>query len=231
MTNTEPAKFDPWSSRRLVPVGPDGGTVIASFGGHPRGIKANLWPRCAVCKAPMCHMAQVDAGPWLDLGPHRRMSVFICHATGGRCEDWDPWKGANRVLLQNELDDNLYDGPPTVRVYRRVRLGLEPTVDEREVFRIGKERGLTTRAIWDSLRYDKIGGGAVWIHGDDTPQSPTGQGPMRMSLQLTTEIVAFDITKGGMAWVFYDPAQPDESETPYGREATEGTARLLWQGG
>ena len=38
----------------------------------------------------MCRMAQIDAGPWLDLGKFVRVSVFICYATGGRCEDWDP---------------------------------------------------------------------------------------------------------------------------------------------
>ncbi len=209
---------DPLLSRRLVPVGPDGGNVIVNYGGHPRGIRAHLWPRCTVCKSPMCHMAQVDTGPWLDLGPNKRMSVFICHATGGRCEDWDPWKGANRVLLHRELDDNLYDGPPTVRVYRRVRLGLDPTVDEREQFRMGKERGQTSQEIWDSLRYDKVGGAPVWVHGEDAPQSPTGQ-PMRLAMQITTEIVAFDITKGGIAWVFFDPSDPGEN-----------AARLLWQG-
>lgn len=209
-----------WSSRRLRPAGVDGGLVVGSFGGHPRGIRAALWPRCAVCRAPMCHMAQIDAGPWLDLGHFHRLTAFICHATGGRCEDWDPGKGANRVVLHSDIDEALHDGPPTVRVYRRVRLAVDPTVDEREVFRIGKERGLASRQIWERLRYDKVGGAPAWLHGDDTPQSPTGLGPMRLAVQLSTEVVAFDITKGGMAWIFFDPNDP-----------TENAGRLLWQGG
>jgi hypothetical protein len=41
---------------------------------------------------------------------------------------------------------------------------------------------------------------------------------MRLVAQLTTDIVRFDITPNGMAYVFFDDASP------------EGEARLLWQG-
>src|SRR5690606_14604312 len=111
-------KLSPWTSFRLRRAEPDDAQIVGAYGGPPRGIRAPQWPRCAVCGQPMCHMAQIDAGPWVDLRGWARMSVFICHATGGRCEDWDPWKGSNKVLLQRVRDDNLYDGPPTVRVYR-----------------------------------------------------------------------------------------------------------------
>jgi hypothetical protein len=165
-------------------------------------------------------MAQIDAGAWLDLQGWARMSLFICHATGGRCEDWDPWKGANRVLLQRVKDDNLYDGPPTVRVYRRMQLTVDEAMDERAVMLEVKERGVPLRAALESIRHDKLGGGAVWLHGDDTPQSPTQSGPMRVLLQMTTELVTFDITSGGMSYVFMDP-----------HDTSEDAARMLWQGG
>lgn len=209
-----------WLSYRLRRATQDTEVSVGAYGGHPRGIRSHQWPRCRVCGAPMCHMAQIDAGPWVDLHGFARMSVFICHAQGGRCEDWDPWKGANKVMLHRTLDDNLYDGPPTVRVYRRMRLTVDGATDEAEVFRQAKERNLPQKSVVAGLRYDKLGGGAVWLHGDDTPQSPTGQGPMRLVLQLTTDLVAFDITKGGMAWVFLDPFDPSED-----------AGRLLWQGG
>ena len=61
-----------------------GETVVGAYGGHPRGIRNGEWPRCAVCGSPMCHMAQFDAGPWLNLQGYERMTLFICHATGGR---------------------------------------------------------------------------------------------------------------------------------------------------
>lgn len=208
-----------WVSYRLHKATSDGETVVGAYGGHPRGIRSHQWPRCRVCGSPMCHMAQVDAGPWVDLQGFARMSVFICHATGGRCEDWDPWKGANKVLLQRVRDDSLYDGPPTVRVYRRVRLGISPRVDEAALVRDARERGQSTRPVVQSLRYDKLGGMPVWLHAEDTPASPTGQGPMRLVLQLTTDIVTFDITRGGMAYVYVDPWDP-----------TEEAARMLWQG-
>ncbi len=168
----------------------------------------------------MCHMAQIDAGPALDLGGWARMSLFICHATGGRCEDWDPWKGANAVVLQRQRDDNLYDGPPTVRVYRRVRLAADAPIDEASLMRDVKENGTPLRTALEALRHDKLGGGAVWVHHDDTPKSPSGSGPMRLALQLTTDVVAFDITRGGMAYVFLDPW-----------DASENAGKLLWQGG
>ena len=168
----------------------------------------------------MCHMAQIDAGPWLDLGGFARMSLFICHATGGRCEDWDPWKGANTVVLHRQRDDNMYDGPPTVRVYRRIRLIAEAPIDEAQWMRDVQETGTSMSTALDALRHDKLGGGAVWIHQDDTPTSPSGQGPMRLALQITTDIVAFDITRSGIAYVFLDPQDP-----------TENAGKMLWQGG
>ena len=70
------------------------------------------------------------------------------------------------------------------------------------------------------LRHDKLGGGAVWLHGDDTPKSPNGDKPMRLALQMTTNLVTFDITSGGMAYVFIDPY-----------DASEFAGRMLWQGG
>lgn len=210
----------PWLSYRLRKSTNDSDVVVGAYGGHPRGIRSHQWPRCRVCGSPMCHMAQLDAGPWSDLQGFARMSLFICHATGGRCEDWDPWKGANKVLLQRVRDDNLYDGPPTVRVYRRVKLTVDAPIDESAVMREVESGQVALKAALQSIKHDKLGGGAVWLHGDDTPQSPTGQGPMRMLLQMTTDVVTFDITRGGMAYVFVDPYDP-----------TEDAGRLLWQGG
>jgi hypothetical protein len=215
------AKSSAWLSYRVRKAGAeDEEAVIGAFGGHPRGIRSHQWPRCKVCGAPMCHMAQIDAGDWVDLQGFARMTVFICHATGGRCEDWDPWKGANKVIMHRVRDDNLYDGPPTVRVYRRVKLTVDAPIDEAAVMKDVRDKGVPMKTALASLKHDKLGGGAVWLHGDDTPQSPTGQGAMRLMLQMTTDVVTFDITRGGMAYVFVDPFDP-----------TEDAARMLWQGG
>ncbi len=213
-------KSSPWLSHRLRKASSDADHLVGAYGGHPRGIRSHQWPRCRVCGAPMCHMAQLDASPWVDLNGFARMSLFICHATGGRCEDWDPWKGANKVLLQRVRDDNLYDGPPTVRVYRRVRLTADPPLDEAAVMAGVKENGVPLESALESLKHDTLGGGAVCLHGDATPQSPTGRGSMRLVVQVTTDVVTFDITRGGMAYVFLDPFDP-----------TEEGGRLLWQGG
>jgi len=163
-------------------------------------------------------MAQMDAGPWLDLGMYKRFTVFICHATGGRCEDWDPFKGANKVMLHRELDGNLYDGPPTGRVYRRTRLTVDPPRDEHEMVRQVEEDALPLENVLRELRYDKLGGGAVWIHNDATPAARSGQ-PMRMTMQVTTDLVRFDITPRGMAYVFVER-----------NEDRVRAAYLLWQG-
>jgi len=213
---SDPSPPNAWHSYRLVKAG-KGDLPVGSYGGHPRGIRAQEWPRCRVCGNPMCHMAQLDAGHWLDLGSNKRMSMFICHATGGRCEDWDPWKGANRVMLHSAIDNNLYDGPPTVRVYRRTALTVTRPKDELALMTQVRDQGLELAQALQALRHDKLGGGAVWLHGDATPQTSQSQ-PMRLVCQLTTDIVKFDITPSGMAYVFYDDESP------------EGDARLLWQG-
>ncbi len=208
-----------WHSYRLR-TAEEGDPSVGWYGGHPRGVPNELWPRCAVCHNPMCFMAQLDAGPWLDLGGYARLSVFICHATGGRCEDWDPFKGSNKVLLHRMADDNLYDGPPTVRVYRRTMLAVDAPLDELALMRRVKEEGLPMAEALEQLRHDKLGGGAVWLQGDSTPTSARGDGPMRLVLQMSTEVVAFDITPGGMAYVFVDP-----------EDISPGAAYMLWQSG
>ncbi len=91
--------------------------------------------------------------------------------------------------------------------------------DEAAVMAGVKENGVPLESALESLKHDKLGGGAVWLHGDATPQSPTGRGSMRLVVQVTTDVVTFDITRGGMAYVFLDPFDP-----------TEEGGRLLWQG-
>ncbi|TVQ89396.1 MAG: hypothetical protein EA397_15160 [Deltaproteobacteria bacterium] len=210
------APLNPWLSYPLV-AATRRQPSVGSLGGHPRGVTAQDWPKCEVCSNPMCHMAQFDAGPALDLGPFVRMSLFICHATGGRCEDWDPWKGANKVLLHSAIDDNLYDGPPTVRVYKRQPVRVIHPTDEQALMRQVQEKRVTMVDALNEIRHDKLGGGAVWLHGDATPRNSSGR-PMRLVAQLTTNLVRYDITPNGMAYVFFD----DESRS--------GDARLLWQG-
>lgn len=208
-----------WLSYRLRPR-EAAETVVGAYGGHPRGVHANLWPRCSVCSAPMCHMGQLDAGEWLDLKGFARLTVFICHATGGRCEDWDALKGANRVLLHEESDGSLYDGPPTVRVYRRVELAVSRPTDEQILMReAGRDPARIAEAL-STIRHDKLGGGAVWLHGDATPASPIDGRPMRLALQMTTKVVHFDITSQGMGYVFLDNS-----------DSSDSAAYFLWQGG
>lgn len=168
----------------------------------------------------MCHMMQIDAGPYVDLGGYERMSVFICHATGGRCEDWNPFNGANTVILQAEKDDALYDGPPTVRVYRRTLLTVTDPVDELSLMRRVKAGELSMTDALTSLKYDKVGGGAVWLQGEDTPKSRAGDGNMRLVAQFTTNVVTFDITPGGMGYIYLDP-----------HDASQDAAYFLWQSG
>lgn len=188
--------------------------VVGWYGGHPRGIRAQDWPRCGVCGAPMCHMAQMDAGPWLDLGEYQRLSVFICHATGGHCEDWDPFKGSNTVLLQGEKNNTLFDGPPTVRVYRRVMLTARDLAIEPDFNSLVEEED--TRR--ESFRYDKIGGQPVWITHSLGPVDRDGE-TLPLLMQITTHLVKFDITSSGMAYVFFDA-----------RSGRDSRAYLLWQG-
>ena len=207
---------NPWISHPLKQA-KAGEPVVGWYGGHPRGIRSHQWPRCKVCGNPMCHMGQFDAGAALDLQGFARMSMFICHATGGRCEDWDCTKGSNAVLLQRVRDNQLYDGPPTVRVYRRMQLTTQAAVDEATL-----TKGLSQSQLGEALqtiKVDKLGGGAVWLTGNNPPLSASGS-PMRMVAQLTTSLVHFDITPKGMAYVFLDPD-----------DKTEAAGRLMWQSG
>jgi hypothetical protein len=143
------------------------------------------------------------------------MSVFICHATGGHCEDWDPYKGANRVILHRDQNNVMFDGPPTVRVYRRYMLTVEASVDESALLDVSQER---KNQVLDGLQYDKLGGVPVWIHRESSPVERAGK-PLRLALQMTTDLIKFDITTQGMAYVFWEEGSTSES-----------SALLVWQG-
>ena len=168
----------------------------------------------------MCHVGQFNAGAGLQLGSYRRISLFMCHATGGACEDWDPTKGSNQVLLHTEIDDRLYDGPPTARIYRRVILGAAERVDEKSTVRSVAAAGGDEAAIGAALRYDKFGGYPAWRGRDQTPYVAENGEPMRLLLQLTPGLVGLDITENGVLWVFIDSA-----------EGSPAGARMLWQTG
>jgi hypothetical protein len=165
-------------------------------------------------------MAQMDAGPWLDLGYFKRMTVFICHATGGRCRDWEPNGGANRVILHGLLDDDLYDGPAVVRVYRRHMLTIELGVDENVLLAKQLELAEGGEEALDAISYDKIGGIPAWLYEAKPSLMSTSPENCRLVLQMTRDIIPFDITEGGVAYVFFDPSG----------EAKDG-AVMLWQSG
>ena len=193
-----------------------GERAVGSYGGHPRGIRHGDWPLCSVCGAPLCHMAQIDAGPWLDLGYFKRITLFICHATGGRCRDWEPFGGANKVVLHGLLDDDLYDGPATVRVYKRKVLTVDEGLDEVAINGANEE----AEAARCAIRYDKVGGQPAWLY---PAQLPVLQGPAdetRLVVQLSQDIVRFDITDGGLAFVFFNAAGGDKN-----------SAVMMWQSG
>lgn len=181
-----------------------GEPVIGWFGGHPRGVGEEDWPSCRVCGAAMCHMGQINAGPHLDLAGYDRVSLFICHATGGRCKDWDPNLGANMALLQRNCSDQLFDGPPTVRVYHRVKLTIEKGVDEAAIIESAGPGSVGERVIKTHLDHEKIGGLPIWHKKELTPMSTDGSEPMRMLMQFSTGIVQFDITESGVGYLFID---------------------------
>jgi hypothetical protein len=207
--------FSSYRLRRAAPNDP----VVGAYGGHPRGVKHGDWPKCTVCKAPMCHVVQLDAGAWLDLGFYKRLTVFICHATGGRCRDWEPFSGANRVLLHGLIDDDLYDGPATVRVYPRRPLAIGPAFDEQALLAHSTEDPESYERF-KPIRYDKVGGAPAWLYEEDVPKLSGQPEETRMVLQMTRAIVPFDITDGGVAYVFFNPSG----------EVSQAAA-LLWQSG
>ncbi len=211
--------MNPWQSHRLKEA-TEGDDIVGAYGGHPRGIEESRWPRCGVCGQPMCHLAQLEAGAWLQLGHFARMSVFSCQATGQRCTQSIETSLVHAVLLHSESSDELLDGPATARVFPRVLLAVAEAIDERELWHDAQQRGHSANDMLRKLRADKLGGGAVWLQRDQAPVSPTGLGNMRLVLQMTTHLSAFGWPGKGLGYVFVDPHQP---------EAERGV--FLWQAG
>jgi hypothetical protein len=187
--------------------------VAGWLGGHPRGILGVEWPHCAICGAAMCHLGQFNHSEHFSLGIYRRASLFICHATGGNCEDWRHDNGANALILSRFVDHELDDGPETVKVYHRIELTTSAPVDE-SVLRVeGGLKGVRATALRAHIDGSKLGGFPIWRTPRAAPEGKNG--PMRFLGQLGTEILPFDITAGGMLFLFMDD--------------DEGLGAVLWQ--
>jgi hypothetical protein len=211
--------MNPWQSHLLKEAAEDE-TSVGAYGGHPRGIEEERWPRCGVCGVPMTHLAQMDTGPWLSLDGVVRLTVFCCQATGGRCAQTSQSDASHVVLLDRKKTDEMLDGPSAGCVFPRVSLAVAESIDERELWENVQQHGHSANDMLRKLRVDKFGGGAVWPRSDQTPVSPTGNGKMRLVLQMTTRLSAFGWPGKGLGYVFIDPHQPDDERGVF-----------LWQAG
>jgi hypothetical protein len=74
---------------------------IEKFGGMPFGLRADAWPRCAVCSKSQSPLAQFSHHPErLDLGRDGRvLFVFQCNHDPGMCSTWEAFSGGNRCVI------------------------------------------------------------------------------------------------------------------------------------
>jgi len=156
------------------------------FGGHPVAPEGFVWPTCATCAAPMQFLGQ------LRLDERRLLSLFMCQADPGQCEEWDADEGGNAAFVF-EIADGLApvtppDGETTLRGHWGGRVERR-AVDEAALgeFETAYDVARSAWAAEHGRRRDvlgALGGEPAWIQGDETPACDDCDEEMTFAAQL-----------------------------------------------
>jgi hypothetical protein len=164
-------------------------SAVTKIGGMPVFLEAANWPVCKHCRRDMGFLAQINLrSPILFATRYEMAYIFMCRGKfddRGRleCETWDPYAGANAVLLQSGLVASMRavcppSFPDFVVTSSRCR---EPLVDTSDP---DTEESLL-EAVSEST---KIGGVPAWLQRSEDPSCPACGGSMRFVAQLNAEL-------------------------------------------
>jgi len=170
------------------------------IGGMPR-ISARRWPKCTDCSKPMSHVMTLRRHTKrLALHKHAGLAVFMClnEETAGCCETFEPFAGANAVLLLSEKEMKSRPrhqppanaSPPVERLAIRYQRTFEPDPISEDIH---------------GELDDKVGGYPVWYQQEHVPKCPSCGVAMRFVAQLNEVAEPLNFGGGGVAYLFLCP--------------------------
>jgi hypothetical protein len=165
---------------------------ILKLGGSPVFMKAVEWPKCQHCGQDMSFLAQIPLQHPIVFSKKYTMAyVFMCPGkfddTGSlECETWDPFKGSNTVILQENTGRSIASEITSeypdyvIELHRKD----EPLIDT-------DDEDSPADAIAKVAEATKIGGVPLWLQSNERPTCPTCGEPMRFVAQLAAELDGF----------------------------------------
>jgi hypothetical protein len=165
-------------------------------------------PACRSCGQPMRFMLQVFFEPGF-YEPYKAAVVFICGEPYGpdfklRCETYDPFAGANAVVLLKEIVSAEPSGPPPAAEVDRRHDPISPPYrvswEEWPDFTYRPDQNDYSdteehRIVWAEIAaflerfgWNKRGGYAMFEQTDDTPTCPACGGPVIFAAQFSADL-------------------------------------------
>lgn len=180
--------------------------LLAEFklGGSPVFYREASWPTCTNCGQYMDFLVQVPLQHPLQFSKQYAMAyVFLCPGQFDEnglltCETWDPYSGANKVIIQEQSGQTI----PAQRIseYLDYRVSLEhvqePLIDT-------SDHSLAVELLHSVHETTKIGGVPAWIQANEAPRCSTCRG-------LTKFVAQFGAALDGSLPA--DPAKWDPDE-------------------
>lgn len=149
---------------------------MTKIGGLPTGVTEFEWPACRSCKGSMQFVAQIKLSdsndPTFSLRPEVLL-IFMCQNDPGMCDDWDANSGGNAIVIaapgsaviQAPASGEVVLQKETFFVLKPYDSGVtKETDDDQYVAAIDENHAIR----------GKIGGNALWIQGDETPECDCG---------------------------------------------------------
>lgn len=159
------------------------------LGGSPVLYREIPWPICSSCGQEMDFLAQVPLQQPLHISDRYSMAyVFMCPGQFDErgwltCETWDPFSGANKVIIQESIHDTVLlsrqsEYPDYSATLEHV---LEPLIDT-------SDNELSNELVASVHEATKLGGVPAWLQGNKTPLCPTCHGPTKLVAQFNAAL-------------------------------------------
>lgn len=151
-------------------------TSDTKMGGLPTGVSEFEWPACRSCKGAMQFLAQIKLADSADESLNGRPQVlllFQCQNEPGMCDEWDANAGGNAACLAS-VGTAAVSAPETgdTTLSSESFVTLKPY--DSSVATESEDDNYIDAVEDNENILGKIGGDALWLQGDETPDCDCG---------------------------------------------------------
>jgi hypothetical protein len=159
------------------------------LGGSPVFYQPVSWPVCSNCGKEMDFLAQVPLQNPISFSSSYAMAyIFMCPGKFDErgwldCETWEPFSGANKVIIQEYSDDMIAVSRTSEYPDYSIELirASEPNIDTTDY-------SFSEELLTSVYEATKLGGVPTWLQDNETPICPNCHKPMTFVAQFVAEL-------------------------------------------